>query len=65
MPISPKQFVHTTRFHKDNLQALFEQYIDLPEAPGLLVALMYLQKSINAATDAASELEKQKESNEP
>lgn len=58
MPISPKQFVSTSEFHKNNLQAMLEQHIDLPEAPGLLVAMLYLQKSINAANDAAAELEK-------
>lgn len=59
MAISPNQFLHTTQFHKDNLEAIFKQHIDLPEAPGLLVALIYLQKSINAARDAAAELEKE------
>lgn len=55
MAISPKQFLATTEFHQKNLQQLLEQYINLPEAPGILVSMMYLQRSMNAARDAAAE----------
>lgn len=58
MAISPKQFVATTEFHQKNLNALLEQYIDLPEAPGILAAMLYLQRTIQAAKTAASEPEK-------
>jgi hypothetical protein len=60
MAISPKQFVATTEFHQKNLNALLEQYIDLPEAPGILAAMLYLQRSIQAAKTADSEIEKDK-----
>jgi hypothetical protein len=60
MAISPKQFVATTEFHQKNLNALLEQYIDLPEAPGILAAMLYLQRSIQAAKTADSETEKDK-----
>jgi len=60
MAISPKQFVATTEFHQKNLNALLEQYIDLPEAPGILAAMLYLQRSIQAAKTAESETEKDK-----
>lgn len=58
MAISPKQFVATTEFHQKNLNALLEQYIDLPEAPGILAAMLYLQRSIQAAKAADSETDK-------
>lgn len=60
MAISPKQFVATTEFHQKNLNALLEQYIDLPEAPGILAAMLYLQRTIQAARTADSETEKDK-----
>lgn len=60
MVISPKQFVATTEFHQRNLNALLEQYIDLPEAPGILASMLYLQRSIQAAKTADSETEKDK-----
>lgn len=60
MAISPKQFVATTEFHQKNLNALLEQYIDLPEAPGILAAMLYLQRSIQAAKAADTETEKEK-----
>jgi hypothetical protein len=60
MAISPKQFVATTEFHQKNLNALLEQYIDLPEAPGILAAMLYLQRSIQAAKTADAETEKDK-----
>lgn len=55
MAISPKQFVETSLFHQRNLNQLLLQYADLPEGPGLLVAMMYIQKSINAALGVADE----------
>lgn len=60
MAISPRQFVATTEFHQRNLNALLEQYIDLPEAPGILAAMLYLQRSIQAAKAAETETEKDK-----
>jgi hypothetical protein len=60
MAISPKQFVATTEFHQKNLNVLLEEYIDLPEAPGILAAMLYLQRTINAAKTAESETEKDK-----
>jgi len=60
MAISPKQFVATTEFHQRNLNALLEQYIDLPEAPGILAAMIYLQRSIQKAKSVDSETEKDK-----
>jgi hypothetical protein len=55
MAISPKQFIATSEFHQKNLQHLLEQYIELPEAPGILAAMLYIQQSINAARLAAEE----------
>lgn len=60
MAISPRQFVATTEFHQRNLNALLEQYIDLPEAPGILAAMLYLQRSIQKAKSVDSEIEKDK-----
>lgn len=60
MAISPKQFVATTEFHQKNLSAILEQYIDLPEAPGILAAMLYLQRSIQKAKSVDSETEKDK-----
>lgn len=59
MAISPKQFVATTEFHKDNLTAMLERYIDLPEAPGILAVLIYLHQSIQAAKTADQETAKE------
>lgn len=61
MAITPKQFVYVTRFHKHNLNELLGKHIDLPEAPGILAAMLYLQESENRALAAANALEKQKE----
>jgi hypothetical protein len=58
MAISPRQFIKTSEFHQRNLQLLLEQYIDLPEAPGILASMLYIQQSINAARLAAEEDEK-------
>lgn len=51
MAINPKQFVSISKFHRNNLNVLLEQYIDLPEAPGILRAMLYLQESINRASE--------------
>lgn len=66
MAISPRQFISTSEFHQKNLQQLLEQYINLPEAPGILVAMLYIQRSIDAARKAAEEdaKTKEKETNE-
>lgn len=60
MAISPKQFVATTEFHQKNLNTLLEQYIDLPEAPGILAAMLYLQRTIQQAKAVNAETEKDK-----
>lgn len=61
MAVNPKQFIYVTRFHKQNLNALLEQYIELPEAPGILAAMLYLQESENLAQLAANAIKKEKE----
>lgn len=50
MAINAAQFVRISEFHKHNLNILLEQNIDLPEAPGILAAMVYLQHSINKAS---------------
>jgi len=60
MAISPKQFVATTEFHQHNLNAMLETYIDLPEAPGILAVMLYLQRSIELAKTVDSVEEKDK-----
>lgn len=61
MAITPKQFIYITDFHQQNLNELLERYIDLPEAPGILAAMLYLQESKNRARAAADALQKEKE----
>lgn len=61
MHFDPQQFTATTNFHKDNLQKMLEQHIDLPEAAGILVAMIYLQKSLNAAHDMTQKSKKKAE----
>lgn len=61
MSVKPSQFISVTRFHKENLNILLEQYIDLPEAPGILAAMLYLQEYENRALVAYNELKKAKE----
>lgn len=51
MAVNAAQFIHTTKFHQQNLDKLLKQNIDLPEAPGILACMIYLQQSINAASD--------------
>lgn len=50
MAVNAAQFVSITEFHKHNLNILLEQNIDLPEASGILAAMVYLQHSINKAS---------------
>lgn len=57
--ISPSQFIATTEFHQRQLNALLIQYVDLPEAPGILACMLHLQRSI----DKARELIEKKEEN--
>lgn len=64
MAITPKQFIYITDFHQQNLNVLLEAHIDLPEAPGILAAMLYLQESKNRAQVAANELEKNKKEKE-
>ena len=49
MPINSKQFIAISEFHQKNLNVLLAQYANLPEGPGLLLAMMYIQQSINRA----------------
>ena len=61
MAVNPKQFIYVTRFHKHNLNVLLETYAELPEGPGILAAMLYLQESENRALAAQQALEKDKE----
>lgn len=64
MAVNPSQFIYVTRFHKANLNVLLETYAELPEGPGILAAMLYLQESENRALVAQNELKKAKEREE-
>lgn len=65
MAVNAAQFISITRFHQQNLNQLLEQYIDLPEAPGILAAMIYLQQSINKASPLLPEKEADGPDNSP
>lgn len=50
MAVNAAQFISISEFHKNNLNHLLEQNIDLPEAAGILASMVYLQHSINKAS---------------
>lgn len=49
MPINARQFIAISEHHQGNLNKLLAQYAELPEGPGILLAMMYIQQSINKA----------------
>ena len=65
MAVNAAQFINITEFHKQNLNKLLEQNIDLPEAPGILAAMIYLQQSINKAYPLLPEKEDNGPDNSP
>lgn len=65
MAINAKQFIYVTRHHIQQLNVLLEQNIDLPEAPGILASMLYLQQSINQATPLLPQKEDDGPTNSP